>query len=385
MRVLFVTHSFPRFGGDAAGSFLLRLAVALAAEDVQVRVVTPSAPGLEKSATISEISVRRFRYAPRASETLAYRGTMAEEVSRSLGAKAALASFVISETASVQSQARQWKADIIHAHWWFPNGVAASTASRLTGIPLVTTSHGTDLRLLRDHARARPLARYVFQQSSAVTCVSQWLARQAAPLCRSEPAVAPMPVDVSIFAPDTDGDRDVNRVVFVGRLTAQKGIADAIHAMALMNRSSVLDVIGDGPDRAELVALADQLGVGDRILWRGHVKHGEIPALLSRASALVAPFTDEGLGLVAAEAQLCETPPVAYASGGLTDVIENGVTGALVPVGDIPALATALDRMMANPDRRAVIGIAGRVSALSRYSPAAVAARYARIYREVAS
>lgn len=357
--------------------------MALAGEDVQVRVVTPSAAGLEKSTAISEINTVRFRYAPRASETLAYRGTMAEDVSRSLGAKAALASFVISETASVLSQAARWKPDVIHAHWWFPNGVAASTASRLNRIPLVTTSHGTDLRLLRDRPGARPLARYVFQRSAAVTCVSEWLARQAAPLCRSEPIVAPMPVDVSIFAPRAD--RDVNRIVFVGRLTAQKGIADAIHALALMNRGIVLDVIGDGPDRQLLVDLAERLGLSNRILWRGHVQHGEIPALLSRASALVAPFIDEGLGLVAAEAQLCETPPVAYASGGLTDVIENGVTGSLVPASDIPALAVALDRMIADPDRRAMIGRAGRAAALSRYSPPEVAARYARIYRDVAA
>jgi glycosyltransferase involved in cell wall biosynthesis len=383
VRVLFVTHSFPRFGGDAAGSFLLRLAVALAGEDVQVRVVTPCAPGLEKSATISEIATYRFRYAPRAHETLAYRGTMAEDVSRSLGAKAALASFIAAETATVLSQAMTWKPEVIHAHWWFPNGIAASTASRLTGVPLVTTSHGTDLRLLQSRPAARPLARYVFRRSTTVTCVSEWLARQAAPLCRSEPVVAPMPVDVSIFGPSTD--RDVNRIVFVGRLSAQKGIADAIHALALMNRSVVLDVIGDGPDRPALVELAGRLGLSNRILWRGQVQHGEIPAILSRASALVAPFIDEGLGLVAAEAQLCETPPVAYASGGLTDVIENDVTGSLVAPGDVSALAAALDRMIADPDRRSAIGMAGRAFALSRFSPAAAAARYARIYRDAES
>lgn len=332
---------------------------------------------------MSGIEVRRFRYAPRSHETLAYRGTMAEDVSRSYVAKAALGSFIISQTGSLLSQARQWKPHIIHAHWWFPNGIAAATVSRLTGTPLITTSHGTDLRLLQKTPAARPLARYVFGRSGAVTCVSEWLAQQAAPLCRSVPVVAPMPVDVSIFTPR--GDRDSNRMVFVGRLSAQKGIEDAIRALALMSRCTILEVVGDGPDKARLVALADSLGLSHRILWRGQVAHDALPAILSRASALVAPFIEEGLGLVAAEAQLCETPPVAYASGGLTDVVQNDSTGTLVAPHDIAALAAALDRMIGDTGHRARIGRAGRAAALARFSPAATAGRYAGIYHDVTS
>ena len=381
MRVLFLTHSFPRFDGDAAGSFILRLAVALADQDVKVRVVAPSAPGLARTARMSEIDVVRFRYAPGQRENLAYTGTMADEVSRSLGAKLALGSLVAWETASAVSQSVSWKPDVIHAHWWFPNGIAASTASRVTGVPLVTTSHGTDLRLLRDRPEARPLARYVFARSTTVTCVSEWLAAQAAPLCRTAPVVAPMPVDVSIFGPAPE--RDNNRIVFVGRLSAQKGIADAIRALALMSPNVRLDVIGDGPDRADMVDLAAQLGVSGRVDWHGHVQHSDVPAFVARACALVAPFTDEGLGLVAAESQLCETPPVAYASGGLVDVIENARTGSLVPAGDVAALAAALERLVADPQHRASMGSAGRAAALSRFSPTAVGARYAQIYRDV--
>ena len=305
---------------------------------------------------------------------------MADDVSRSITAKVALASLIIAETAAVRSQISAWKPDVVHAHWWFPNGVAAATACRLGGVPLVTTSHGTDLRLLQGRPRARPLARYVFRHSARVTCVSDWLARQAAPLCRTTPIVAPMPVAVSLFGPSTD--RDINRIVFVGRLSAQKGIEAAIQALALMRRSIVLDVIGDGPDRPALVELAARLGLSDRILWRGQVRHTDIPALLARASALVAPFVDEGLGLVAAEAQLCETPPVGFASGGLTDVIENDVTGVLVASGDVAALAAAVEKIVADPERRERLGRAGRLAALARFSPGAVSQHYAQIYRD---
>jgi glycosyltransferase involved in cell wall biosynthesis len=307
---------------------------------------------------------------------------MAEDVSKSYTAKTALASFILSETGTLLSQTRKWKPHIIHAHWWFPNGIAASTVSRLTDTPLVTTSHGTDLRLLQKTPAARPLARYVFDRSSAVTCVSGWLARQAAPLCRVVPTVAPMPVDVSIFAPSDS--RELKRIVFVGRLSAQKGIEDAIRALAMMKVTATLDVVGDGPDRPRLAALANSLGLSARVNWRGQVAHDELPAILSRASALVAPFIDEGLGLVAAEAQLCETPPVVYASGGLTDVIADESTGLIVAPRDIAALAAALDRVTADPGLRASLGAAGRSSALAHFSPAASAVRYAGVYRDAA-
>jgi glycosyltransferase involved in cell wall biosynthesis len=382
VKVLFITHSFPRFDGDAAGSFILRLAVALAEIGISVRVIAPSEAGLTSTATVRGIDVFRFRYAPRSHETLAYRGTMADDVSRSAAAKAALASFMMCETAAAISHAWRWQPDVIHAHWWFPNGVAASTASRLCGIPLVTTSHGTDLRLLEKKPAARPLAKYVFKRSSRITCVSRWLASKAAPMCRSVPVVAPMPVEVTQFNP-TD-DRDANRIVFVGRLSAQKGIEAAIRALALLRQSIVLDVVGDGPDRQAMVDLANTLGLSERILWRGHVRHDHIPALLARASVLVAPFVDEGLGLVAAEAQLCETPPVGFASGGLPDVIENDITGILVPPGDVTSLASAVERILVEPGLREKMGRVGRIAALARFSPAAVASRYAQVYKEAA-
>ena len=383
MKALFVAHSFPRFEGDAAGSFILGLATALVQHGVDVRVIAPSAAGLDRTSVIRGITVRRFRYAPRAYETLAYRGTMADDVAKSVIAKVALGSFIASETATILSQTSAWKPDVIHAHWWFPNGVAASTASRLSGVPLVTTSHGSDLRLLQHKPGARPLARYVFRRSARVTCVSSWLAAQAAPLCRTAPVVAPMPAATSLFEPI--GTRDTNRIVFVGRLSVQKGIETAMRALTMMTRNIILDVIGDGPDGSALMELANQLGLSDRIQWHGHMKHGELPQLLSRASALIAPFLDEGLGLVAAEAQLCETPPVGFASGGLVDVIEDNVTGALVAPGDIAALAAAVQGIVDDPALRERLGKAGRVTALARFSPASVAERYAQVYRDAVS
>ena len=98
---------------------------------------------------------------------------------------------------------------------------------------------------------------------------------------------------------------------------------------------------------------------------------------LRDSTALVIPSTDEGLGLVAVEAQLCETPVVAFASGGLTDTVQHERTGLLVPAGNVEALAATLDALFDRADRGADLGRAGRMVALSGFAPESAARRYA--------
>lgn len=382
MRVLFLTHSFPREPGDAAGSFVLKLAVALRDHGVDVHVVAPSADHLPATDRFDGIPVERFRYAPRRYEKLAYAGNMHTQVRDSWGAKLALLGFLGSEFGSAVRARRIFEPDVVHAHWWFPGGLVGTWVSGLSGVPLVTTLHGTDVRLARGTAMARPLFRHVLQQSSAVTTVSRWLAREVETLVSGVRAsVAPMPVATDLFSPG--GERDANRLLFVGRLTSQKGIEALIEALAEMRHAAVLDVVGDGPLAGQLAARVSQLGLSSRVQWLGQLPQPKLVDLYRRAAAVVVPSTDEGLGLVAVEAQLCETPVVGYESGGLTDTVQHDRTGVLVPPGDVRALAAALDDLLDRPDRGAELGRAGRMVALAGYAPESAARRYAGIYRSV--
>lgn len=382
MRALFLTHSFPREPGDAAGSFVLQLAVALRDHGVDVHVVAPSGDHLPATDRFDGIPVERFRYAPRRYEKLAYAGNMHTQVRDSWGAKLALLGFLGSEFGSAVRARRAFEPDVVHAHWWFPGGLVGTWLSGLSGVPLVTTLHGTDVRLARGTAMARPLFRHVLQQSAAVTTVSRWLARETENLVSGVRAtVAPMPVATDLFSPG--GVRDDNRLLFVGRLTAQKGIEALIEALARMRHTPTLDVVGDGPLGAQLTARAAQLGLGARVQWLGQLPQPKLVDLYRRAAALVVPSTDEGLGLVAVEAQLCETPVVGFESGGLTDTVQHDRTGLLVPPGDVGALAAALDGLLDRPDRGAELGRAGRMVALAGFAPESAARRYAGIYRSI--
>ena len=385
MRILFVTHSFPRFRGDVAGAFILRLARALADGGTEVRVLAPSAPRLADVETIDGIAVRRFRYAPKKWETLAYTGTMAEQVGDSFRGKAALAGMLSRGALAVRSAAAEFAPDVIHAHWWFPAGLLAFGS--LSSKPLVTTMHGSDVRLARRSAWAPVLFRRVMARSSAVTAVSSYLASEAKSMAAGlNVAVEPMPVNVELFSPlagATAGSRSPDRFLFVGRLNEQKGIALLLQALAASGSGASLDVVGDGDGRAALESIARTLGVAGRVRWLGAQSQEQLVPLYRAATAVVIPSEGEGLGLVAVEAQLCETPVIAFRSGGLPDVVSDGATGLLTPPGDVGALAAAMDAVLARDDRGASLGRAGRDAALARFSPNVVASHYASIYESV--
>jgi len=383
VRVLFLTHSFPRFAGDAAGSFLHRLASALRDENVDVQVIAPAAPGLKQSESVDGIPVERFRYAPHSLETLAYTGTMAQDVAGSWTARLALLGYMGAGLAKSLGAQRRFAPDVIHAHWWFPSGVLGAAVSRYSRAPLVTTMHGTDVRLARSIHISQPLFRNVMRRSSRVTVVSSWLAAEVTAIVPGiSPIVAPMPIAAEKFSPG--GLRKVSRFLFVGRLNRQKGLQHLLQAMARLDDSVELDVVGNGPDDRELKALAAASGLHGRITWHGQLNQSFLQALYRAATALIVPSIDEGLGLVAAEALMCETPVIAFRSGGLTDVIEHERTGLLASPADPDELVAAMMRILARPAEAIGFGKAGRIAASELFLPAPAARRYAGIYRDVA-
>jgi glycosyltransferase involved in cell wall biosynthesis len=222
----------------------------------------------------------------------------------------------------------------------------------------------------------------VLRHSAAVTTVSSWLAGEVRTLLPSvTPAIAPMPVDTARYTPG--GRREDARLLFVGRFTPQKGLEYLLRAMSLMKRPAILDVVGNGGNGEHYRTLAQELSVSNRVAWHGQLRSDQLAGLYRAATALVVPSIDEGLGLVAVEALLCETPVVAFRSGGLTDVIQDDSTGILVTPGDTAALAAALDSVIAEPEKARTLGAAGRLYALSTFAPESAAQRYSDIYTHV--
>ena len=375
LRVLFVAHSFPRHEGDGAGAFILRLAIALRARGVEVSTLAPSAPGLSQTAALAGIPVTRFRYAPSALETLAYGGTMIAEAKRTAGLT--MVSFLAAERRAIANECRARHIDVVHAHWWFPSGLAAAGA---TPLPLVTTMHGTDVRVARSPI-ARPALRHVLRKSAAKTTVSRWLADEVRRLAPgSDPQVAPMPAATELFSPG--GERDPALISVRRSAQRAEGRAPSHRCVRGMQRPAKLRVIGDGPDAAALRRQAAQLSIVDRVEWLPPQSQHALAAHYRQAGVVAVPSIEEGLGMVAVEAQLCGAAVVASRSGGLPDVVDHERTGVLVPPAEPEALARVLDALVAAPDAAARLGAAGREAALRTFAPEAVAGRYEQIYRQ---
>jgi glycosyltransferase involved in cell wall biosynthesis len=252
------------------------------------------------------------------------------------------------------------------------------------GLPYVTTLHGSDLRLATSVPFGRRLFAHVAARASAVTAVSSWLARDAEAIAPGRAvSVAPMPVLTDLFHPGETREPDL--LLFVGKLTEQKGLARLLRAMTHMSRYARLAVVGAGRvDDAAIRALARELALEDRIEWLPLLTQAELAAQYRRAAIHVVPALDEGLGLTAVESLLSETPVVGFRSGGLPDIVLEDVAGRLVEPGDERALAAALDALLADPDARRAMGTAGRRHAEARFGSAAASERYATLYRQVA-
>lgn len=191
--------------------------------------------------------------------------------------------------------------------------------------------------------------------------------------------VAPMPVDTALFTPGAWPRTPT--LLAVGRLNEQKGVSDCIQLLAQLPDAVTADIVGDGPDRDRLHTMARTLGVGGRIRWHGRLPQSAVAPLYRGALATVMPSRDEGLGLVAVESLLSETPVVAYRSGGIVDLIVDGETGLLTREGSVDELAAAVMQLLDNPASAERMGAAGRARMLSAFSPATAAATYHAVYQ----
>ena len=380
MKVLFITHSFPRSGGNAVGSPELQLASALRAEDVEVLVLAPGRPG-ETNEEVDGIAIERFELPRRQMALSSLESNETPSARPSWRSRITALRFLSAEFTHAVRARRAFHPDVVHAHWWFPGGLVGTWVSALGNVPLVTSLHRADLRSAEAGSFARPLFRHVMKQSTIVTADSHGLARKARTLMSSRDAVvAPMPAATEAYVPG--GERAKDRLLLEAPLARDNGIEQTLEAVATMKHRVTLDIIGDGPAANEYLALAGTLGVADRVRWHHHPSEAERVALCQATTALVVPSLREWVPPIAVQGLLCRTPVIAFDFGGVTDIVHHDRTGILVPPGDTRALTRALDTLLSRPDLGANLGEAGRIYALATFAPESVARRFAGIYRQ---
>jgi glycosyltransferase involved in cell wall biosynthesis len=227
-------------------------------------------------------------------------------------------------------------AELVHAHWLAAGAVAATLRK-----PFVVQVWGTDLELAR---RVPWLARRILRRAALVIAASTFLAEQARALGGRDVRVIPS----GVALPESVGEpEEPPHVLYVGRLSPEKGILELVEAC----EGLPLVVVGDGPLRSRVPAAV------------GFVPPDELGPYYERAAVVAAPSRREGYGVAAREAMAWARPVVASDVGGLTDAVEDGVTGLLVPPGDVGALRAALVRLLREPKLRMRLGAAAREKA----------------------
>jgi glycosyltransferase involved in cell wall biosynthesis len=318
VKVVVLTTSYPRHAGDAAGRFVAEGVEVLRSRGLELSVVSPNA----------------FRH-----YGIAYGSGVAGNLRRRPWLGAALPLMLGSFARAARRAARG--ADLVHAHW-LPAGAVALT----TGRPFVVQVWGTDVELAR---RMRPLARAVLRRARLTIAPSSALAQEAQRLGAREVRVIPNGVAV----PDEVGrEAEPLEILFAGRLSREKGILELVEAADGME----LVVAGDGPLRERVPGA------------QGFVPHDELGDLYARAAVVACPSHREGFGIACAEAMAHGRPVVASAVGGLLDLVVHEETGLLVPPRDVPALRSALERLIGNPDLRRSFGAAARSRILEHFS-----------------
>ena len=313
-------------------------------------------------------------------------------------------------------------ADVVHSHTWYAN-FAGHLASLLHGIPHVVTAHSLEpLRpwkaeqLGGGYAVSSYIEQTAYEHAAAVVAVSEGMRRD---ILRSYPTLDPEKVrviyngiDVDAWHPRTDHallERfaiDPNRpsVVFVGRITRQKGLPYFLRAAALLPPEVQIVLCAGAPDTPQIMAeveglVRDLQRTRDGVVWIDEfLQRDDLCAILTSATTFVCPSIYEPLGIVNLEAMACGAAVVGTATGGIPEVVVDGVTGRLVPIDQVQDgtgtptdpdrfvadLAATLAEVVADPERARAYGAAGRERAATAFSWQAIADATESLYREVA-
>ena len=322
----------------------------------------------------------------------------------------------------------QWAAslgdiDIVHCHTWYSH-FAGVLASRLHQAPLVLTTHSLEPHRPWKHeqlgqggyAMSCWIERTAYQAADGVIAVSQGMKRDVMELY-GVPAervqVIYNGIDPDFYAPTYDDnllrkygvDPTQPFVLFVGRITRQKGIAQLIQAIPLLTPGVQVVLCAGAPDTPEIAAEAQALiaqvqAKRPGVIWiQEMMPHSELRVLYTHATAFVTPSLYEPFGIINLEAMSCGTPVVGSAVGGIPEIIMDGVTGFLVPLKAKSAtdfepadpaqfqadLAAKLNELLANPELAKKMGDESRKRAVGVFSWKSIAAQTLDFYQHVLS
>ena len=391
MRILHLVTGYPRDERDIIAPWLVELLKRLRDAGHDVEVFTSSYRGAGDH-RLAGIPVHRFRYFFARWETLTHEESAPDRMRRSMLYRIMPAFYVLAGMFAIWRLCRRERYDVIHVHWPVPLGLWGWAARWARRTALVVTFYGIELRWVK---RSLPLlkgfVRRVARRADRVVAISSETAREIKEL-------VDVPVDVipyTTVVAEPEGPRETGpdgkrprTILFVGRLVELKGLAHLIEAVGRLKGRIPARIIavGIGPERTNLENLARTRGVD--VDFRNKIPDAELHQAFLTSDMLVLPSIvdargdTEGLGVVLLDAMSYGIPAIASRVGGIPDIIEDGVSGVLVPPADPESLANAIEKLARDPAYAARLAEAGRERLRTRFSWNAIIARWESVYQQ---
>lgn len=386
MRVVHVVTAFPRHPGDVITPWMVELVRRSRERGLEAEVLVPAYRG-GGARDVQGIPVRRFRYAPARWETLTHDETVPDRIRRA-PAFAALVPFYLAGGTVASVDLGRERPDIVHVHWPMPHALFGAAARWASGgrSALVCSFYSVELTWVSRRMRwLLPFLRWSARTADQVTAISHPTADLVRRLTGADPLVVPFAAAVGdetesaaeeTRAPLAGGPDEPLELLFVGRLVERKGVEVLVRALpaVLRRRRARLTVVGEGEWEPVIREAIREAGVEEQVRLTGYVSSEALARLYRGADLFVLPAVvdrkgdTEGLGVVLLEAMRQGRPVLASRVGGIPDIVVDERSGWLVPPGDPDALAEAILRAAADPDRTRAMAREGRRRAVEDFS-----------------
>ena len=378
MKILMVNYEYPPLGGGG-GIAMMEVAEDLAKRH-SVHVLTSGAPGLDAIWQHPSLDLT------------VHRAAVAGRKDRATASFLSMLDFLPSGIRTGNKLLESEQFDLINTWFAIPSGVTGGWIARKSGVPHVLTVIGGDIydpsKWYSPHRFPVSGRAVQWALNRADTCVaiSTDIADRTKKHFRVDGSIDVIPLGIrkpefkSATRQELGMDPERKYIVTVGRLVRRKDYPTLIRALKELDRSDTdLVMIGDGPQQANLAELAKELGMADRVHFRGFVSNELKYQLLSNSDLFVLASLHEGFGVVYLEAMFCGLPIIAANTGGQVDILKAGVTGDLISIGQVPEMTAAIGKLMDDPELRGRIGRDNKARA-EQYTIAQVTARYEKVF-----
>lgn len=405
MKIVILTHTFPKTKNDVTAAFMKALADGMNEVGNDVFVLTPFDRDLKTRGY--KFDVKQYKYIwPEGFHKMGYSRAMEGDMKLKWYNYVLIPFMIFFGIIALIKLIKKHDIDVVSVHWVLPNGIIAMFAGLVTGVPYYVALPGTDVHVAGKNVLFASAARLVALQSKGVYSNSSWLLKKFFRLgiSHKNSGVIEYPINVGDFKPVKKGVEDYRRklgiekdervILAVGRLVYKKGFDYLIKAMPeiIKKYPKVRLVIGgDGDQREEWENLARKLKIEGKVLFTGNIKRDEILYLYNLAEVNVAPSVVDRLGnvdggpVVVFESMACGKPQVVTNVLGAADHIKDGVNGFVVAQRNSSELSKAIIKLLMNPNLSRKMGERNRKMVISEFTTKEIGKKYTKVFREGAA